>query len=234
MTSKKRIGVMIGGAHAEATALFAALVARALEDKFILEAYPGGEVFSHLARCHVLVLAGYHSPAAGESYMPLTREQKQNFGAFVSSGRPIVSTPEGVASFPDWPRYGELVGYELLSPLHPPSALDSPCDLEIYAESAAFLAELHGTHLANAPAVGAMARPGMDSDTLALGRLANGDHIPLALCAKGGPRPGAGLTMFLDMGPAWSHALSPATTARLWRQALLWLVDEAENADRLC
>ncbi len=234
MTSKKRIVVMIGGAFEEAAASFANLLARALEDKYIVDAYAGGETFRHLARCHALVLAGYHSPKAGESYMPLTREEKQNFGAFVSYGWPILATPEGVASFPDWPRYGELVGYELLTPLWPPATSKSLCELEIYAESSAFLAELHGTRLVNAPAVGAAARSGMDADTLAVGRLANGDLLPLAVCSRGGPRPGAGYTMFLDIGPAWFHTLGPTATTRLWRRALLWLIGETENAELAC
>lgn len=235
MTSKKRIVVMVGGAFEKAAATFAETLAQTLHDKFEIDAYDGAEAFRHLGRCHALVLAGLHAPESlGMRYEPLSRERKQSFGAFVSFGSPIVVTPEGVASFPDWPRFGELVGYELLTPLASPTEDDGICEVELYADSSSFLGELNGLRISRAPLVSAADRQGMEADVLALGHLANGERFPLAMCARGGPRPGAGLSLYMGLGPTWLELLGAAATARLWRRALLWLVGEAENAELSC
>lgn len=241
---KKHIVMMTGGGSAEEAANFLGLLGPALEDRFTCHCYEGAAAFGHLGRCDVLVLLGHHSPTqTGPRYEPLGREAKISFGAFVSSGRPLVVTAEAVGSFPDWPRFGELIGYELVE--EPPYAqgensaantgknpsLPNASQLSLYAEPSAFCAELNGTHVPAALAPRRVVpRLGMQSDLLASAKPPDDDSIPLIMCAQGGPRPGAGLTLYMGLGPAWADALGPATLVRLWRRALLWLVGEPEAA----
>jgi hypothetical protein len=224
MSAKKQIVFMVGGVFAEAVASFLALLAPALDDRFTLRAYEGEEALKHLGRCDILVLAGYHDPGTlGEGYQPLSRMAKQSFGAYVSSGNPLVVTAEGAASFPEWPRYGELVGFGVQLPER-----NATNRLELYAEPATFCQPLSGVVLERVPAFRGFPRVGMESETLLRGRDADGDDWPLVMVAQGGPRPGAGLSLFMGPGPLWRDILEPATLVQLWRHAMLWLVGEAD------
>ncbi len=75
----------------------------------------GLEAFENLDDCDLLVLMGLHwtgsKDAAGNSnYTPMSDSHKNVYESYVRSGRPVLAHHGAIASFDDWPRYGELTG----------------------------------------------------------------------------------------------------------------------------
>jgi hypothetical protein len=228
MTPKKHIVIMVGGGFAPAAATFAQQLAAALDDRFVTHAIAGAEAFHHLVHCDALVLASYHAPqAAGADYRPLTRLEKQDFGSYVSAGQPLIVTPEGAASFPDWPRYAELVGFTArVLPQDP--AVVPPAG--VYADPTSFCGELAGSVVPGALVREVAPDPRVQTEIHASVVCPRRGTIPLVASAWGGPRPGAGTSLYVGLGPAAAGALAPSLLTTLWRRALLWLTDEAEDS----
>lgn len=228
MAQKKQVVCMVGGAFAEAAARFVEGLAEALADRFEFRAYEGGEAFRHLAHCDLLVLGGLHTPtASGGSYEPLRRESKQLFGTFVSIGLPLLVAPEGAASFPDWPRYGELVGYAV--EWEAESGEERAAEwLEIRAHPDGFWRDYEGMRLCAQGLSRAVMRPGMVGEVVARGVAPSGESRALVMRASGGPRPGAGTTFYVGLGPVHLESLGQELVVDFWRRALMWAAGESE------
>ncbi len=191
MTARRHITVMAGGGEASAAASFVSILKEVLSDKFCVSAYEGAEALAHLYRCDALVLVGYHAPEVlDEHYVPLSRLAKQAFGAFVSSGKPLVVAPEGAASFPDWPRYGELLGYRAEFPR---TTGDDEATVSIFAEPSSWCVALNAMELFWRDVAELIIDPRMEADVLASVQCPQRGTVPLIVSARGGPRPGAGI-----------------------------------------
>src|SRR4051794_83201 len=74
----------------------------------------GLPAFEHLDDCDVLIVMGLHGSGmtsdlfAGLCYHPLQQRHKDALERYVGSGRPIIAHHGGVASYDDWPRFGEI------------------------------------------------------------------------------------------------------------------------------
>ena len=77
----------------------------------------GLAAFEMLDGCDLFVAMGLHwtgmnAEWAGKmAYHPLEPAHQAAFEAYVASGRPIIAHHGGIASYDDWPRYGELLGF---------------------------------------------------------------------------------------------------------------------------
>jgi uncharacterized protein len=78
--------------------------------------------FEHLMECDLLVLMGQHWTGFEGRYRSPSDVHRKNFEKYVQSGRPILSAHGGIASYDDWPRFSELIGFRL----HWESARPSP------------------------------------------------------------------------------------------------------------
>jgi len=114
----KRIVFHVGGPTFHPVDAQARAIAGWLGDRDYSFAFHDGiEAFEHLADCDLLVLMGLHwtgrTPecAGGRKYQPMRDQDKAAFEAYVASGRPIVAHHGAIASYDDWPRFGQLVGF---------------------------------------------------------------------------------------------------------------------------
>src|SRR5205823_82628 len=69
--------------------------------------------FEHLTECDLLVLMGQHWTGWEGRYRSPSETHRRTFEKYVQSGRPILSAHGAIASYDDWPRFAELVGFHL-------------------------------------------------------------------------------------------------------------------------
>lgn len=67
--------------------------------------------FEHLVECDLLVLMGQHWTGWEGRYRAPSDMHRRNLEKYIQSGRPILSAHGAIASYDDWPRYGEMVGF---------------------------------------------------------------------------------------------------------------------------
>lgn len=67
--------------------------------------------FEHLVECDLLVLMGQHWTGWEGRYRSPSDVHRRNFEKYVQSGRPILASHGAIASYNDWPRFGELIGF---------------------------------------------------------------------------------------------------------------------------
>jgi hypothetical protein len=98
----KRLIFHVGGPAFHPVAQQARSIAQWLGDDFV---------------CNLLVVMGLHWTGmnadwvGGLTYRPLNERQKQSFEDYVASGRPLLCHHGGIASYDDWPQFGELLGF---------------------------------------------------------------------------------------------------------------------------
>src|SRR4051812_49453571 len=110
-TSKKRIVYHVGGPEFHPVDRQAQEIARWLGDeKYVHERHDGLAAFENLDGADLLVLMGLHW-TGGTKYQPMRAEHQRAFENYVKSGRPIIAHHGAIASYDDWPRFGELVGF---------------------------------------------------------------------------------------------------------------------------
>jgi type 1 glutamine amidotransferase len=79
--------------------------------------FDGLKAFEHLDNCDLLVLMGLHWTGMNEewagslSYQPMQEKHKAAFEKYVASGKPLLAHHGAIASYDDWPRFGELIGF---------------------------------------------------------------------------------------------------------------------------
>lgn len=71
----------------------------------------GASAFERLADCDLLVLMGQYWTGSHIAYRPLDEKQRHAFEQYAVSGRPILAHHGTIASYDDWPRFSELVGF---------------------------------------------------------------------------------------------------------------------------
>jgi hypothetical protein len=231
MMRKKEVVVMAGGAFAEQTQALCNQLTEILTDSIHLRIYNGGEAFRHLARCDSLLLLGCHTPQAmGMAYTPLQRQEKQLFGTFVGLGFPLLVSPEGSASFPDWPRYSELLGYETKWDGTSNGYKEFASATIRCSSLGGFCKKLDGVTLSSVSLPKIRPRASMKYDVLAW--IENGEPVDecLVVTATGGPRPGAGRSVYVGLGPSLLGAVDQDLLLDLWASALMWAVGEQENS----
>jgi type 1 glutamine amidotransferase len=107
----KRILFHVGGPDFHPVAGQATAIAEWLGDDYSYEQHDGEVAFDHLDDCDLLVLMGLHWTGMKQDYRPLHPRHKEAFEKYVASGRPLIAHHGAIASYDDWPRFGELVGF---------------------------------------------------------------------------------------------------------------------------
>jgi hypothetical protein len=86
-------------------------IARWLGDEnYVHERLEGLAAFERLDNADLLVVMGLHWTGGG-NYQPMQSRHQAAFENYVASGRPIIAHHGGIASYDDWPRFGELLGF---------------------------------------------------------------------------------------------------------------------------
>ena len=106
-----RIVFHVGGPDFHPVADQARAIALWLGSEYQCELHDGVDAFDHLDGCDLLVLMGLHwTGMAPLSYRPMETLHRAALERYVASGRPLVAHHGAVASYDDWPRFGQLVG----------------------------------------------------------------------------------------------------------------------------
>jgi type 1 glutamine amidotransferase len=220
-----RIVFHVGGPAFHPVAAQARLIASSLGDGYDCRLADGTAAFELLDECDLFVAMGLHWTgmnaewAGNMTYTPLTSSHQAAFEAYVASGRPILAHHGGIASYDDWPRYGELLGFAWVwgvtthSPLgdHTVRVLPTGHPLVAGVDDYTLFDELYyDVRIAPglAPAVHAAAEW-------------DGAARPMILSAEGGRVRGAGRTAYLANGHDLRAFACPAM-AQIWRNAVAW------------
>jgi len=77
------------------------------------ELHDGIDAFDHLDAADLLILIGLHwtGMTPQMAYRPMQPRHRAALEAYVVAGRPLVAHHGAIASYDDWPRFGELVGF---------------------------------------------------------------------------------------------------------------------------
>jgi type 1 glutamine amidotransferase len=189
----------------------------------------GLEAFDYLDDCDLFVAMGLHWTGMGEAwaggmvYHPLQPRQQAAFAAYVAAGRPIIAHHGGIASYDDWPRYGELLGFAWVwgvtthSPLGDHTVNVLPTEHPIVAGVADYTLfdELY---------YDVRITPGLETEVHATADW-EGKARPMVITAEGGRAPGAGRTVYLANGHDL-RAFACGELAQLWRNAVAWALGE--------
>ena len=88
-----------------------------LGDDYDCRIIDGRQAFAALDDCQLLVVMGLHWSGMGAdwagnlAYEPLLPHHQAAFEAYIASGRPVLAHHGAIASYDDWPRFGELLGF---------------------------------------------------------------------------------------------------------------------------
>lgn len=223
---RPRIVFHVGGPAFHPVAEQARCIAQWLGDDFSCELREGAAAFDDLTDCDLLVVMGLHWTAMSEerwgrlTYRPLTEQQKQVFAAYMASGRPLLAHHGGIASYDDWPGFGELLGFTWVwgrtthSPIGTHSVDVLPTGHPIVQGVAAY--QLFDELYYNVQITAGL-RPTVHAQATW-----QGYSIPMVLSAEGGRVSGAGRTVYLANGHDMRAFACPALQ-QLWLNSVRWL-----------
>ena len=220
----------VGGPAFHPVAEQARCIAEWLGHGFTCEMREGAEAFNDLSDCDLLLIMGLHWTGMNAdwcgnlTYQPLNEYQKRTFEAYVAAGRPLLAHHGGIASYDDWPRFGELLGFrwdwaitkhspigtyevKVLPTGHPIVA--GVGDYSLYDELYYDVQITAGLH----PTVHAEATWEQRA-------------LPMVMSAEGGRVQGAGRSVYLANGHDM-RAFESAALRQLWVNSVHWLVQPA-------
>jgi type 1 glutamine amidotransferase len=223
----KRIIFHVGGPAFHPVAEQARAVASWLGPGYACEQREGRAAFDDLDGCDLLVLMGLHWTGMREAgagslpYEPLEERHRASFERYVASGRPLLCHHGAIASYDDWPRFGELAGFTWVwgvtshSPIgeHRVRVLPTGHPVVAGVEDYALVDELY---------YDVRITPGLTPAVLAVAEWDAAER-PTVLTAEGGRVAGAGRTIYLANGHDMRAFASPALRA-LWVNAVAWLL----------
>lgn len=188
---------------------------------FECEFHDGLAAFERLDSADLLVLMGLHW-TGGESYQPMQDLHKRAFEHYIASGRPLIAHHGAIASYDDWPRFGELIGFTWIwgktshSPIGDYTVRVHPTDHPIIAGMREYA--LHDElyyDIAITPGLEVTNHASADFD---------GKRLPMIMTARGDRTPGAGKVAYLANGHDMKAFECPAMK-QLWINAIHWSLD---------
>lgn len=224
---RPRLIFHVGGWAGHPTAQQAAVIAGWLGDSYACEIHDGATAFDDLSTCDLLVVMGLHWTGMGEdwagnlTYQPLKEHQKQSFESYVASGRPILNHHGGIASYDDWPRFGELLGFTWVWGVtnHAPLGQHT---VEVLPTGHPLVRGMHNYDIVDElyydVRITSDLQPAIHAQASWQQRT-----VPMVLSAQGGRIQGAGHTVYLANGHA-IEAFHCAALQQLWLNSINWLL----------
>lgn len=224
--SPKKLLFHVGGPAFHPVAQQAGVISDWLGDEYLCTLAQKNTAFDLLDDCDLFVVMGLHWTGQGVPgvwpYTPLNDTQKQAFENYVTSGKPLLVHHGSVASYDDWPRFGELLGFtwvwgttwhvdlgdahvDVLKTGHP--IVDHIESFDLHDELYYDIQVTEGLN----PQVHAVA-PWKDR------------QLPMVLTAEGGRAPGTGKVVYLANGHDMSAFESPELR-QLWINSVNWLLN---------
>jgi type 1 glutamine amidotransferase len=183
----------------------------------------GIAAFEHLNECDLLVLMGEHWTGRELEYRAPSDGHKRAFEKYVYSGRPILSAHSGIASYDDWPRFGELVGFAWIWGTSSHSLI-AEHRVRIRPSGHPIIEGVLDFNLIDEIYYDLRVTAGLPVHVHADADWA-GRKCPLVMTAQGGRISGAGKTAYLANGHDMRAFESPALR-QLWVNAVKWCLAE--------
>ena len=181
--------------------------------------------FEMLDECELFVAMGLHwtgmdAEWAGKmEYHPLLGAHQEAFNAYVASGRPIIAHHGGIASYDDWPRYDELLGFTWVWGQTTHSPLGDH-KVEVHKTGHPIVEGLQNYTLFDELYYNVQVTPGMEAAVQATAEW-DGQPRPMIITAEGGRLAGAGRTVYLANGHDMRAFAAPALR-QIWVNAVRW------------
>lgn len=221
--AKPRIVFHTGGPAFHPVAQQAQMIAGWLGNEYECRQADGLAAFDLLPTCDLFILMGLHWTGMVEewagalAYQPLQARQQDSFEAYVASGRPLIAHHGAIASYDDWPRFGELLGFTWVwgqtthSPLgeHTVNVLPTGHRIVADVEDYTLYDELY---------YDVQITPGLPATVHATAQW-DGQPRPMIITAQGGRAAAAGCTIYLANGHDLRAFACPALR-RLWLNAV--------------
>ena len=157
-----------------------------------------------------------------DRYEPMRASHKAAYEAYVKSGRPIIAHHGGIASYDDWPRFGELLGFAWIwgKTNHSPIA---DYDVRMMPTGHPIVAGLSDFRIHDELYYDIAITPGLKVQTHAEAEF-EGKRLPMVMTASGGRVDGAGKVAYLANGHDIKAFECPAME-RLWQNAVAWSLE---------
>lgn len=218
-TAKKRIVFHVGGPDFHPVDQQAQSIAQWLGDeKYIHERHDGLTAFENLDGADLLVIMGLHW-TGGTDYQPMAQRHQRAFESYVASGRPILAHHGGIASYDDWPRFGELLGFAWIwgKTNHSPVG---DYNVRVLPTEHAIVKGMSDYAIHDELYYDIAITPGLKVTTHAEAEF-EGKRLPMIMTATGGRTNGSGKVAYLANGHDMKAFESPAMR-QLWINAIEW------------
>jgi type 1 glutamine amidotransferase len=226
---KPKIRFFVGGPAFHPTAEQASLILEDSAGLYDSEIVDGASAFDNLSDVDLLVVMGLHwtgmsdAWAGNLTYVPLNDAQKAGFRDFVASGRPLLCYHGGIASYDDWPEFGQLLGYQWRwgvtyhSPVgaHPVTVEKTPHPLLEEVGDFTLTDELYYNY---------QITPDLKIEVLGHAKF-HGAVMPMIFAGQGGRIPGAGRSVYLANGHDLRAFECPALRT-LIKNSINWLLSK--------
>ncbi len=230
MKKQPRIVFHIGGPAFHPVQIQASLIMQWLGPGFIWDMYEGRDAFERLDDCDLLVLMGMHwrgmaADWAGKlEYYPLQASHKRAFESYVASGRPLLIHHGAIASYDDWPRFGELLGFTWVWGVTSHSPLGA-YQVHVLPTGHPIVANVSDYTIYDELYYNVQVTPGLEVAVHAETTW-EGHAAPMVMTAEGGRVAGAGRVAYLANGHDMRAFACPALE-KLWVNAVNWLLNRS-------
>jgi len=217
----KQVVFHTGGPSFHPVAEQARHIAEWLGTGFACVQHDGAEAFEHLDDCDLLVLMGLHWTGQKAEYRPMAERHTQALERYVASGRPLLAHHGAIASYDDWPRFGELAGFAWVwgTTNHSPVG---DYRVQVLPTGHPVVAGMDHYTLCDELYYDIKMAAGMKVQVHAEAEW-QGRKLPMVLTAAGGRVPGAGRAVYLANGHDLRAFECPALK-QLWVNAVKWLM----------
>lgn len=188
----------------------------------------GLDAFESLDACDLLVLMGLHWTgmdqewAGSLTYHPMQPKHQQAFENYVASGRPLLAHHGAIASYDDWPRFGDLVGFTWQWGVTSHSPF-STYPVRVLPTGHPIIAGVGDYTLADELYYDVQVTPGL-APAVHAETTWEDRNLPMVMTASGGRISGAGRTAYLANGHDLRAFDCPALSL-IWRNAVAWLLE---------
>jgi len=222
ISTRPRIIFLVGGPDFHPARKQAGLLVDWLGPDFAYHTADSLAAFEHLSECDVLVLLGMHWSGWENRYRTPSETHRRNLEKYIASGRPILSANGAVASYDDWPRFGELVGFTIHSPASAHTPVQ-PHAVRIIPTRHPIIAGIGDYSIVDEFYYEMTMSEGMDIQVHAQTEWEQ-RRLPIIITAEGGRIEGAGKTAYLANGHDM-RAFETPELKQLWLNAVKWCLD---------
>jgi type 1 glutamine amidotransferase len=222
MPDPKRIVFHVGGPAFHPVDLQANQIAQWLGPDYRCSIHEGSRAFDDLNNADLLVLMGLYWTGSHIEYVPLDNHHKQAIEEYIASGRPVLCHHGAIASYDDWPQFGQLTGFAWIwgNTNHSPVGTYT---VHISKSSHPITHNLTDYSLVDELYYDIKLADGLEPTIHATASW-NDQFLPMIITATGGRTPGAGKTAYLANGHDMRAFDCPALKT-LWLNTVRWLLE---------